>query len=87
MSADQEQTVRGVKRLMLKIPVLRGPLEILSRSHREVQALCGAFDDASTALEQLRRRGCDPSIIQDYEQICSEIEEDVVNICKEAFER
>lgn len=85
MSTDQEQAARGAKRLMLRLPALRGQIGALS-GNREIYALCAAFDDATITLDRLRRESASAVIIQDYEQICKEIEDEVVTLCNEAFD-
>lgn len=79
MSTDR----RGLLKLMLKMPVLRGQLQILSARDAGLLSLCGAFDDASDTLERLRREGGEKNreVILEYENICAEIEHDIINMC------
>ena len=74
---------RGLLKLMLKMPALRGQLQVLSARDEGVLSLSGAFDDATDTLERLRLS--DPVrhrlIILEYENICAEIEQDVIKIC------
>ncbi|MFU0507147.1 hypothetical protein [Pseudaminobacter sp. NGMCC 1.201702] len=86
MPTDEEQAERGAKRLMLRLPALRRQIEVLV-SNGEICALCTAFEDATTTLDRLRKEKASTVIIRDYEQICAEIECEVVALCKEAFDR
>jgi hypothetical protein len=86
MPTDDEQAERGAKRLMLRLPALRHQIEALIRNS-EIYALCAAFDDATITLDRLRKEKASIVIIRDYEQICAEIESEVVTLCKEAFDR
>lgn len=74
---------RGLARLMLRLPALRGQLQLLSARNEEMRNLCGAFDDASTTLERLRRERDDrnASMIAEYEKICADIERDILQMC------
>jgi len=67
---------------MLKLPALRGQLQMESAKNKALMGLCDAFDDATTALDQLNR---DPKsnaeLIKEYETICSEIESEVIDLC------
>jgi hypothetical protein len=73
---------RGLWKLMLKLPALRGQLQMESAKNKALMGLCDAFDDATTALDQLNR---DPrsnaELIKEYETICSEIESEVIDLC------
>jgi hypothetical protein len=73
---------RGLWKLMLKLPALRGQLQMESAKNKALMGLCDAFDDATTALDQLNR---DPrsnaDLIKEYETICSEIESEVIDLC------
>lgn len=81
MEADQNR--RGLVRLMLKMPALRGQLQLLSARSEEMRNLCGAFDDASSTLERLRRERDDRNadMIAEYEKICADIERDILMMC------
>lgn len=67
---------------MLKLPALRGQLQMESAKNKALMGLCDAFDDATTALDQLNR---DPrsnaELIKEYATICSEIESEVIDLC------
>ncbi len=73
---------KGLWKLMLKLPALRGQLQILSARNTSLLALCDAFHDASSTLDTLRRDpSVDNAIIREYETLCSEIEGEVIEIC------
>ncbi|WP_288193291.1 hypothetical protein [uncultured Phyllobacterium sp.] len=73
---------RGLWKLMLKLPAMRGQLQMESAKNKALMGLCDAFDDATTALDELNR---DPrsnaGLIREYETICSEIESEVIDLC------
>ncbi|WP_428423700.1 hypothetical protein [Pararhizobium sp.] len=73
---------KGLWKLMLKLPALRGQLQILSARNASLLTLCDAFHDASSTLDTLRRDpNVDNAIIREYETLCSEIEDEVIAIC------
>jgi hypothetical protein len=73
---------KGLWKLMLKLPALRGQLQILSVRNASLLSLCDAFHDASSTLDSLRKNSSvDRAIIHEYETLCSEIEGDVIEIC------
>ena len=55
MSTDSDENHRGLAKLMLKLPVFRGRLQMLSMRNEDFLSLCGAFEEASVTLERLRR--------------------------------
>lgn len=73
---------KGLWKLMLKLPALRGQLQILSAQNTSLLSLCDAFHDASSTLDCLRMDPkADIAIIREYEALCSEIESEVIEIC------
>lgn len=73
---------KGLWKLMLKLPALRGQLQILSARNTSLLSLCDAFYDASSTLDSLRKDPkADSAIIHEYETLCSEIEGEVIEIC------
>ena len=73
---------KGLWKLMLKLPALRGQLQILSVQNTSLLSLCDAFHDASSTLDSLRKDPkADSAIIGEYETLCSEIEGEVIEIC------
>ena len=67
---------------MLKLPAMRGQLQVLSARNNTLLSLCDAFDEASSTLERLRRNGSkDLKLIAEYEILCSDIEGEVIDIC------
>ncbi|MBP2444536.1 hypothetical protein [Rhizobium leguminosarum] len=70
---------------MLKLPAVRGQLQLLATRDDPVQGLCEAYEDASAALDGFRsRERRDFAVISEYETICAEIESDVIRLCLEA---
>jgi hypothetical protein len=83
MYVEAEHNRRGLMRLMLKVPALRGKLQRLTASNADLFSLCGAFEDASSTLDQLRRETSQASatVLTEYEQLCGEIEREIVEFC------
>lgn len=73
---------RGLLKLMMKLPAVRGRLQILMAHDGSVEALCEAYEEACTALE--RFRGSDLEMADEYELICAEIESDIIQSCLRA---
>lgn len=68
---------------MLKLPALRGQLQVLTAHSSSLGSLCEAYDEASATLDRLRSRTSmkNSAMIAEYEMICSEIETEVIEIC------
>lgn len=77
-----EAKQRGLLKLMLKLPALRGQLQLLSVKNMPLASLYEAYDEATSMLDRQRRRDPqDTSMVAEYELICLEIEEEVISIC------
>ena len=74
---------RGLWRLMLKLPAMRGSLQILAPQSSCLVGLCEAYEDASVMLETLQKQGkdADLALLEEYITICVEIESDVIAYC------
>lgn len=74
---------RGLWRLMLKLPALRGRLQILAARTEALSSLCEAYEDACVVLQQLRNspHTSNPAMVGEYEAICSEIEAEIIRYC------
>lgn len=73
---------RGLWKLMLKLPALRGELQVLSARNATLLSLCEAYNDASSMLDLLRRNGSsDIKLIGEYQGLCTELEEEVIKMC------
>ncbi len=83
MSGDMDYNHKGLMKLMLKMPALRGRLQILSQRNPEVLNLCGAFEEASLTLDRLIRENkpSNRQQIEEYENVCREIEDEIISIC------
>ncbi len=81
MRAAAEQ--KGLWRLMLKLPSMRGQLQILAAKPNALAALCEAYEDASSTRDNLQRQGADadPALRKEYEDLCVDIETDVIDYC------
>ena len=85
MSTDSDENYRGLAKLMLKLPVFRGRLQMLSIRNEDFLSLCGAFEEASVTLERLRRENGERNrlTIEEYETICVEVEQEIIKMCVE----
>jgi hypothetical protein len=74
---------QGLWRLMLKLPSLRGRLQIVAAHSSSLAGLLEAYHDASVMLERLSKDGprSDPALVIEYQSICSEIEADIIQYC------
>jgi hypothetical protein len=83
MRDEIEHNRRGLVKLMLKMPALRGRLQILSASNPGAFSLCGAFEEASSTLDRLRKEKSpvDQAVVREYEVLCTEIEEEIIELC------
>jgi hypothetical protein len=72
---------RGLWRLMLKLPAMRGRLQILAAKSSSLNDLCEAYEEASLALERMLRDRPreDCPLVEEYETVCAEIETDVIH--------
>ncbi|MGQ3212599.1 MAG: hypothetical protein ACT6U0_12360 [Shinella sp.] len=68
---------------MLKLPALRGRLQILAARRDSIINLFEAYEDASVTLQRLRTAPGeqDHLLALEYETICSEIETEVIEYC------
>jgi hypothetical protein len=83
MSSETDQNRRGLMKLMLRMPALRGKLQLVSAANAEMLGLCGAFEEASSTLERLRRENSpkDWATTREYEALCEEIETQIIEMC------
>ncbi|KQV12689.1 hypothetical protein ASC97_32215 [Rhizobium sp. Root1203] len=79
-SNGTEAARRGLWRLMLKLPAIRGELQVLVARSGRLNDLLEAYEEANATLERfLRDRGRnDCPLIAEYETVCAEIESDIV---------
>lgn len=75
-----ETAQRGLWRLMLKLPAIRGRLQLLASKSRSLNDLFEAYEEASLALERLMRQRGDEHcpMVTEYKTICAEIESDII---------
>lgn len=83
MPTEIDYDRRGLIKLMLKMPALRGHLQVLGARDADFLSLCGAFEEASVTLDRLRkeRRQQNNDTIEEYENICLEIEREIMEMC------
>ena len=76
---------RGLRRLMLRLPGLRGKLQLLAAKSVPVGNLLEAYEDASVALNQLRAAPGEDNcpLVKEYDSICAEIEAEIIQYCLE----
>ncbi len=76
---------RGLRRLMLRLPGLRGKLQSLAAKSVPVGNLLEAYEDASVALNQLRAAPGEDNcpLVKEYDSICAEIEAEIIEYCLE----
>ncbi|MGV2101241.1 hypothetical protein [Rhizobium sp. 21-4511-3d] len=72
---------RGLWRLMLKLPAMRGRLQLLAAKSSSLNDLFEAYDEASATVERMSRdRARDECpLLEEYETVCAEIESDVIH--------
>jgi len=82
MRTDIDYDRRGLAKLMLRLPALRGELQLMAARDAGFLNLCGAFDEASTMLGKLRKKNDekDRFIEEEYELIVAQIELEVINM-------
>ena len=74
---------RGLWRLMLKLPAVRGQLQMLVARQPSLTDLCEAYEDACVTLHKLRSHPGEARwpMVLEYETICSEIEDEIIECC------
>ena len=74
---------RGMVKLMLRLPQLREAIKLAHLRQPAIDSLLEAYDDASDALEQMQALADpDEELLQEYRQICREIESEIAEICR-----
>lgn len=72
----------GLGKLMMKLPALRGEIQLLASQHETLEDLCEAYEEACEMLHTIRlSRQIDNNLLQEYDRICIDIESDVINYC------
>lgn len=84
MVEEQDHGRRGLIKLMLKMPALRGRLQLLSVTNPDMFSLCAAFEEANSTLERLKKEKTfwNQSTIAEYETLCVEIETEIIEMCR-----
>jgi hypothetical protein len=73
---------KGLLRLMIRLPALRGELQIIHGHDDLLQELAEAYEDATQMLSRLQANPrSERGLIREYEGICSGIEEEIVSRC------
>lgn len=61
----------------MKLPAVRGQLQILAARSRKLDDLFEAYDDAASALDRFQRSN-DTQLVAEYHRVCCEIEADII---------
>ena len=73
---------RGLLRLMIRLPALRGELQIIHGHDNLFRELAEAYEEAAQMLSSLYSNPmAERTLIREYESICSGIEDEVVTRC------
>lgn len=75
-----KEAQRGLWRLLLKLPSIRGRLQIIAARSSHLNELFEAYEEANVALARFQRERDreDCPLIEEYEALCAEIENDVL---------
>lgn len=81
-STSSRKAQRGLWRLMLKLPAIRGRLQVIAAQSPHLNGMFEAYEEAYVTLQrfQKERDRNDCPLIEEYETLCSEIESDVLSI-------
>lgn len=78
----RQKDLGGLIKLMVKLPVLRGELQIIYGQDPTLRDLSEAYNEATDMLWLLRGNPLsDKALLAEYEAVCGEIESDVLTIC------
>jgi hypothetical protein len=73
---------KGLLRLMVKLPAIRGELQIIYGRDELIRDLAEAYEDAIETLAGLQSNAISKhGMIREYEAICADIEEEIVRRC------
>jgi methylthioribose-1-phosphate isomerase len=79
---DRVSLERGKLKLMMRLPQWRETIKLAQLSRPTIRNLFEAYDEASSALERMEAMKVqDLILLAEYRQICSDIENDVVELC------
>ena len=78
----RQRDLGGLIKLMVKLPVLRGELQLIYGQDPTLRDLAEAYNEATEMLYLLRGNpSSDKALLAEYEAVCIEIESDVLAIC------
>lgn len=82
-ASRKEMTQRGLLRLMLKLPSVRGKIQLLASHSRPFQELCEAYGEAASTLDKLEKGQLveHDGMLAEYRATCAEIEVEVIEFC------
>jgi hypothetical protein len=81
-SSSNGASHRGLLKLLVKLPSVRGRLQMIAAKPSSLNDLFEAYDAATDMLQRLERNGSDELLLE-YRTICQEIETDVIRYCLE----
>lgn len=83
MESAREVAHRGMLKLMLRLPSLRRELQLLWQTDSSLEALCEAYQDATTMFERLHRKreNREDDLLEEYRNVCLALEGDVRARC------
>jgi len=83
MEKHRDASRRGLLRLMLRLPALRGELQVMWPADASLQALCEAYEDAVGTLDRLLTRAgaSETGLVEEYRELCKDLETDVTARC------
>ncbi|MBY3206189.1 hypothetical protein HFO21_05970 [Rhizobium laguerreae] len=84
MDTPRDAAHRGLLKLMLRLPSLRGELQRLWPDDASFDALCEAYEDATVTLDRLLTspREGEGELIDEYRTVCRALESDIVARCR-----
>lgn len=75
-------TQRGLLKLMLKLPSIRGVFQTTSARNDMLSSLCAAYDEARSMLDSLRNTApLNSANIMEYNMLCSDLESEIIAFC------
>lgn len=80
---------RGLWRLMLKLPAIRGQLQLLDGRSEALSSLCEAYEDVCATLERLLHAPGEERnpMLEEYQTLSTEVENEVIQYCLEKNRR
>lgn len=89
MSTARDAAHRGLLKLMLRLPSLRGELQLRWKKDGGLERLCEAYEDATVTLDRLQKdtRDGEDGLVDEYRSLCLELETDIAARCSLGTDR